>query len=470
MLTRLRVKGFKSLVDVDVRFGAFTCIAGANGAGKSNLFDAICFLSALADKSLLESAQAVRDETDVRSLFHRSGAYSAQQMVFEAEMVVPAYVVDDFGREASVGRTYLSYSLILAYRDDPQKPLEITEERLRYLNKSEVRKDLAFAKPTWHTTAIQSSGGDRLPPIETNPDGSITQRGTGRPRIERRRLERTILSNSNSIETAAALAVRREMQSWRLLQLEPSALRQSDRFNAPDYLGANGEHLAATLWRLARADENVYARVANHLSKLLDDVRNLSVDQDEIRQLLTVQVTGQDGTTHPARALSDGTLRFLALAVLSEDPQTLGVLCLEEPENGIHPSRIPFIINLLESIAVDTEEPVDKSNPLRQVIVNTHSPLVVQTVPDDSLLFTSWQETIHHNQRVKQTIFKPLPHTWRHQQAPNQPTIAKGELIAYLSAIMPNEDFNLPIAPPETVKRRVADREEVRQLKLELGI
>ncbi len=470
MLTRLRVQGFKSLVDVDVRFGAFTCIAGANGAGKSNLFDAICFLSALADKSLLEAAQAVRDETDVRSLFHRSGAYSAQQMVFEAEMIVPASVVDDFGREVSVGRTYLSYKLTLAYRDDLQKPLEIAEEALRYLNKSEVRKDLAFAKSEWHSTAIQTRGGDRLPPIETNQDGSIAQRGTGRPRIERRRLERTILSNSNSIETATALAARREMQSWRLLQLEPSALRQSDRFNAPDYLGANGEHLAATLWRLARADKNVYARVANYLSELLDDVRDLSVDQDEIRQLLTVQVTGQDGTTHPARALSDGTLRFLALAVLSQDPQTLGVLCLEEPENGIHPSRIPFIINLLESIAVDTEEPVDESNPLRQVIVNTHSPLVVQAVPEDSLLFTALQETINQEQRVKQTIFKPLPNTWRHKQSPAQPTITKGDLIAYLSPTMPNQDFSAPIEVSEPIKRRVADREEVRQLKLELGL
>lgn len=41
MLTRLKVKGFKNLVDLDVRFGPFTCIAGPNGAGKSNLFDAI---------------------------------------------------------------------------------------------------------------------------------------------------------------------------------------------------------------------------------------------------------------------------------------------------------------------------------------------------------------------------------------------------------------------------------------------
>lgn len=41
MLAGLKVSGFKNLSDVDVRLGAFTCIAGANGVGKSNLFDAI---------------------------------------------------------------------------------------------------------------------------------------------------------------------------------------------------------------------------------------------------------------------------------------------------------------------------------------------------------------------------------------------------------------------------------------------
>ncbi|MCU0571237.1 MAG: AAA family ATPase [Oculatellaceae cyanobacterium Prado106] len=77
MLTRLKISGFKNLVDVDVRFGAFTCIAGANGVGKSNLFDAIRFLSSLADLPLIEAALSVRDEAgktgDIRSLFHRVG-------------------------------------------------------------------------------------------------------------------------------------------------------------------------------------------------------------------------------------------------------------------------------------------------------------------------------------------------------------------------------------------------------------
>ena len=74
MLTRLKVSGFKNLVDVDVRFGPFTCVAGANGVGKSNLFDAIRFLSAIADRTLIDAALSVRDEEgrtgDVRSLFH----------------------------------------------------------------------------------------------------------------------------------------------------------------------------------------------------------------------------------------------------------------------------------------------------------------------------------------------------------------------------------------------------------------
>lgn len=47
MLTRLKVSGFKNLVEVDVRMGPFTCIAGVNGVGKSNIFDAIQFLSLL---------------------------------------------------------------------------------------------------------------------------------------------------------------------------------------------------------------------------------------------------------------------------------------------------------------------------------------------------------------------------------------------------------------------------------------
>ena len=51
---------------------------------------------------------------------------------------------------------------------------------------------------------------------------------------------------------------------------------------------------------------------------------------------------------------------------------------MEEPENGIHPERLEAMNRLLHDIAVDPDEPVAEDNPLRQVIVATHSPYFVQ--------------------------------------------------------------------------------------------
>ena len=103
MLTRLKVSGVKNLVDVDVRFGPFTCVAGANGTGKSNLFDAIRFLSALADNTLMDAALSTRAEGertgDVRSLFHCVGDQYDNEMSLVAEMLVPKHAMDDLGQE-----------------------------------------------------------------------------------------------------------------------------------------------------------------------------------------------------------------------------------------------------------------------------------------------------------------------------------------------------------------------------------
>ena len=138
-------------------------------------------------------------------------------------------------------------------------------------------------------------------------------------------------------------------------------------------------------------------------------VHDIHIERDEKRELLTFMCKKRGGNLHPARALSDGTLRFLALAVLESDPQMQGVICLEEPENGIHPARIPAILQLLRDIAVDTQEPVGEDNPLRQVIVNTHSPVVFQQVLDESVVFVKAREAIDEEGRLyKKAISLPV--------------------------------------------------------------
>lgn len=477
MLTRLKVSGFKNLVDVDVRLGPFTCIAGANGVGKSNLFDAIQFLSFLADRSLIEAALAVRggETAGVKSLFHRVGSRRDDTISLMVEMIVPSRGVDDFGKEAKATSTFLRYTLELRYRNEEPGSslgaLEIRKEELDYITQGEAHKHILFDHAArWSRSVIRNSrrtgspfiqrffAGDPL--IMMNPDGP-NSRTAG---FSASSLPRTVLSAANTAETPTALLARREMQSWRLLQLEPSSLRKPDPFAAPTRLGTDGSHLAATLYRLARRDrdgadsETIYARVANRLAELFEDVKDLWVDRDEKRELLTVHVRTHDGTVHPAPALSDGSLRFLALAVLDQDTEDQGLICLEEPENGVHPERLPAMLRLLRDLTTDVQEEVGPDNPMRQVIVNTHSPAVVQQVPEDSLLVVVPREIVRDKIRSKSAVFKALPNTWR-QDAPDAPQpVSLGTLLSYFNPVI-LEDLRLQFETPAVV-----EREDVQEL------
>ena len=465
MLTRLKVSGFKNIVDVDVRFGPFTCVAGSNGVGKSNLLDAIAFLSALAEHPLYEAAMGVRNGSqyrgDLANIFHRYGDEQTTLMSFEAEMIIPKTGQDDLGQEAKATTTFVRYVLELRYveRDianNLPSRIEIAKEELSHIKAGDVTKSLGFrASPAWIKSAISgvrytsfyisTSDQDDQRTISIHQDG-----GGGRVRkLLAKNLPRTVLSSANAVENRTATLVKNEMRSWKRVQLEPSAMRAPDSLTAPTVMGSDGSHLPSVLCELARQpiyrpkDKNgsgdvhqsrVYAMAANRLADLIDDVRQVKVDRNERLDQLTLQVAGRDGTFHPAQALSDGTLRFLALAVLELDPKSQGVIFMEEPENGIHPARIPAILKLLQDIAVDVHSPVGPDNPLRQVIINTHSPLVVAQVPEASLIIADLRRA-HPSKKGEygKAFFSAPEGSWR--AASGSQVFSKGKLLAYLAPV-----------------------------------
>ena len=100
------------------------------------------------------------------------------------------------------------------------------------------------------------------------------------------------------------------------------------------------------------------------------------IDDVENKQYL-IKLKDKDKKEYTSRVLSEGTLRILALCILEHDNKHKGLLCFEEPENGIHPFRIEAMANLLKSLSIDFK---DTSMPLHQVIVNTHSPVLVNQI------------------------------------------------------------------------------------------
>ncbi|MCB9879040.1 MAG: AAA family ATPase [Planctomycetes bacterium] len=414
MLLRLRIQGFKNLRDVDIHFGPLTCFVGPNGVGKSNVFDAIQLLRHLADDEIQTAAGSIRQPTE--------GSFSPLDLItdrdpsttmrFAADMLVPRRAVDDFGQECEPSATLLNYVVALRF-DERQNRLVLAEERLVHHNKGDARdvllfpnsrafrESVVFAK-RYGTAFISSQTDGDQARIQIHSDGG--SRGRAVPAGPS---PRTIVGGTTSNDYPTIIAARREMASWHAVHLEPSSLRAPDRFGEERPVDERGAHIAATLRRLGRErssrdlDEghvaeagydglsSTCAEAANQLARLVHGVADLRVRDDEVRQHHVVEVRfhGSD-VWMPPRALSEGTLRYLALVTMQMDQRSSHVLCIEEPENGIEPNGVPELIGLLRDYAVDPELPANGAdNPLRQVILNSHSRDVVGSLPAGEVLF-----------------------------------------------------------------------------------
>ena len=84
------------------------------------------------------------------------------------------------------------------------------------------------------------------------------------------------------------------------------------------------------------------------------------------------------GRTFPAPVLSDGTLKFAALTAAFFQPDPPNQMILEEIENGIHPSRLRLLIEILRQL----------SSASPQVFASTHSPVVLDWLTEEDLKHT----------------------------------------------------------------------------------
>ena len=141
---------------------------------------------------------------------------------------------------------------------------------------------------------------------------------------------------------------------------------------------------------------------------------------------------------------------------MEADPKSRRLLCLEEPENGMHPLRIAAVIELLGDLAVDVQEPVDADNPLRQVIVNTHSPSVVACVHDDALLLAQSGAGMWNGTESSRFSIRHLSGTWRDDKESKEPTVTRGDLLAYLNPIasIVNEEQGGHVGSTRVIERK----------------
>jgi predicted ATPase len=396
VLTRIEIDGFKTFRNFALDVPPFLVVLGRNAAGKSNLFDALLFLGRLADEPLLEAARYTRG--DLVDLFHRrvDGA-RVDRMSFAVEVLLDRTVTDAFGDTSRVGHSRLRYAVTIELRATPRghRPF-VTSESVTLIRQADDQWITRFDRPLRRVLAVYStrSSPDLLRTDTSDQDRPkfklYPQGRAGRPReLPASEATATVLSSlTTANEYPLLYALKQELLSWRLLHLDPTALRSPDSFDDPDTLADNGAHLANSLRRIAQetgvADrpDGVLSDLAADLAAVVPEVVGLRLSEDPARRQRQVEVLTRDETPFSARVASDGTLRAIALLAALYDPHGAGLICFEEPENGIFPQRLAQFVRHLRTLASRSVQRrlTDDQARLTQLILSSHSPTILKAL------------------------------------------------------------------------------------------
>lgn len=320
--------------------GPLNVLIGPNGSGKSNLVEAIGLLSA-APTDLVTPINA---GSGVGSWIWR-GKPKARIAEIEADLAG----CDD--------GPALNYELAFLDRGEG---FELASEKLRYRVTEDVNEDgVSFLRPP-----REPFGGTE----HTISEAEVTRADNQRQPFTGLDVQKSLLgwvkdpvSYPHICQVAGALKNIRIYRDWTFGHFAPT--RRPQKPDQPsDVLLEDAANLGLVL-NVLNQDAAAKQRLLETLRGLYDGISDLRVNIERD----TVNVYLREGDmTIPATRLSDGTIRYLCLLAILFHPEPPSLVCLEEPELGLHPDILPGLGDLLVA-----------SSERCQLIVTTHSDVLV---------------------------------------------------------------------------------------------
>lgn len=331
-IERLTVAGLLSFGSrpLDLSLGSLNVLIGPNASGKSNLLETIGLLQSTPG----DLQATLRDGGLPSDWLWKAGAGNQGPAVIEA--VLP------------YSNRSLHYLLRLS---GTATGFSIDEERLENNGPSPGHETSFryFHVQNGHgavTASLEDAtkGTRRLRPENLNPTQSV---------LSQRRDPEIYPEITQMAQRLGSFQIYRD---WRFGRTTPPRWQQKADLPG-DFLASDASNLALVL---------------NHGQKtgLLENVTRIMRDlYDQFQEVTTITENGgvqvyvrEVGGLMPATRLSDGTLRMLCLATILCHPSPPPLLCIEEPEIGLHPDAIAIVAELLQSAGEHT-----------QLIVTTHS-------------------------------------------------------------------------------------------------
>jgi predicted ATPase len=346
MIKRIHLENWKSLRNVEVALGPVQLFIGPNASGKSNIIDALRFLKEALASDIQTAATSGRGGLD--SI--RFAAKASVPVTISLEYFVP----DPMSPQS---KSDMSYLLTLGDRRRGVPGAQLEELRIKRRRGERGRQYLFFRSKWGQGTA--------------NIDFSLSRRGRGGPE----RAKFAVSTGDPGVLALRAIgfldsfpriaALRQFVQNWQFLDVDLPAIREPHRYERALSLDPTASNLVNVLRTLWQEDRAKFERVTANLGTLLTHVARLDTAVNHGLAVLLVGETAFD-EAFEAVSTSDGTLRLLAVLTALETMPFHSLLCIEEPEHGIHPLVFGPFLDIIREYCPE--------GGTRQALLTTHSP------------------------------------------------------------------------------------------------
>ena len=317
-INNIKIKGFKSIKEVDIELKPLNILIGANGSGKSNLIKAFEFLTKFEENKLEEF------------VIRNGGA----NKFLHCTSKITKEIIFSFSYEMG----------------DPSQ-LSLFPSTMEY----------AF-KPTVNDNLVLKPEGRRMKDVDGNYLRSPINKEWSD--VRDKIFNHNILSHKiyHFHDTGKS-----------------SPVKRSSRVEDVPFLRTDAKNLAAMLYHFKNNKNKTYREIIETIRLaapfFVDFVFNPMGEEGNQNLLLEWEHKGIEDTYFNAHDFSDGTLRFICLAVLLLQPELPPIILLDEPELGLHPHAIHLLAEMLQSAATRT-----------QVIATTQSVTLVNQLSIDDVI------------------------------------------------------------------------------------
>ena len=355
MITELRLRNWKSFFDATLFIDPITVIIGTNASGKSNIFDALKLLSALASPiDIMDIAKNVRG--------------GAEGIIRRGEQMCNLTIT----MEGDKSSEQLIYEVALAF--DEQRNIYIKDESLILAT---TKKNLVMF--------------ERKELDEMNKSlVSVALYTEGKPRYQNFSAKTSVLSQIEYVNCVrrikdSTLTVVNNLRKIRLSNPIPERMR--DFAPLSKTIAEDASDLAGYLANLDEKLKTVtYEAILKYLKPLPDrDIKSIRADKipmtDKAMLFCTEEWTAGHTQEQSAMGMSDGTLRFAGIIAMLITAEDKALILLEELDKGVHPSRAKDLVKMLKEIG--KQKKLD-------IICTTHNATFVDELGPQMIPFISY--------------------------------------------------------------------------------